>query len=213
MVPTLPGKRRQQRHSTHLPRLHSKNTAEPGFTPTLSAQFPMLWTIWAGLPQLRIFYLLLMTKGVGPTCPLRSKDPLVIWLHFQPHPIHTLFSIFSQLWLFQTMHVLFPPPLLPGGLPQPPFMPPQCHIHPLRQPFTTSYWHWGHTCVSPESVTFSKVTALALPQPAPACSQQGCGEPVPKASELMNVLWQMSSKQKQNQTTDLGACPRLTQDP
>lgn len=78
MVPTLPGKRRQQRHSTHLPRLHSKNTAEPGFIPTLSAQFPMLWTIWAGLPQRRIFYLLLMTKGVGPTCPLRPKDPLVI---------------------------------------------------------------------------------------------------------------------------------------
>ena len=150
MVPILPGKRRQQRHSTHLPRLQSKNMADPGFTPTLSAQFPILWTIWARLPQLRIFYLLLMTKGVGPTCSLRSKDPLVIWLHFLPHPTHTLFSIFPQLWLFQTMHVLFPPPLVPGGLPQPPFMPLQCHIHPLRQPFTISI-DIGDTRVSPPS--------------------------------------------------------------
>lgn len=51
--------------------------AEPGFSPHFLSDFPGLEPLNDATPQLRMFYSLLISKGLGSTRPPGSVGPLV----------------------------------------------------------------------------------------------------------------------------------------
>lgn len=98
-------------------------------------------------PQLRGFCSLLITNGVGFTCPAGSVGPLVIGLHF--HLTHTLYSIHPRPPpppAFPNMgHTPFPLSFLPEGfsaplgVSSPSLKLLRCHIYPFGPSFPPFY--------------------------------------------------------------------------
>lgn len=105
----------------------------------------------------------LEAKGVGPTCPPGSMGLLVIWLSFQPHLTHTLFSIHNpsgrflcSSWRALRCFVMFPNtlPSPPTAQPLVPLLPPRCSWSTIPHVLLTL----GCRRVCPQA---SKSTALA----------------------------------------------------
>lgn len=149
----------------------------------------------------------LEAKGVGPRCPPRSMGLLVIWLSFQPHLTHTLFSIHTpsgcslfSSWRTLRCFVMFPntPPSPLTAQPVVSLLPPRCSWSTVPHVLLTL----GCRCVSPQAC---KATALAAR--VPVTYRAMFRWPITFGTNECALASQQLNKQKPNQQQTAGLIP------